>query len=679
MDGTSANTTQSISSNSYAYVKYENPNLSKKVEKINVYIYYTRSTCSNGYTNMINNSIYTNESYQYLSNQSINIPSMLWTCEVCDSDGVCNFASENRTVFLDSAEPTITINYPTNPSNYGRFNYNETLNTTATDVNLDSCWYNYNGTNVTYPCTSGVLAETEFNLTTSSLNQSIIVYVNDTAGNSASESLDWYYRILENSRTYSNETMGGSMEDFSINLTLADGTEVSNGIFHYNGTNSTTEVNSDGDERILNVSDFEIPSYVNETNVSFYWTLILTDATTFNTSSSNHTVYPIRLDNCSVYTNQLFNLSLFDEEFKTPLNGTIELFYEVQNVPAYNSIYNLTGKFEGVNNTLVCSETNLSGQNLVYSTEIRYTANDYSSELYHIQRGDIDEPQNISLFDLNSNDSTTFLVTYQDDSFIKVQDAVVQLQRKYIAEDIYEVVEAPLTSNIGTAVVHIDLNTIKYKVVVVKDGVVLNVFDNIVFNCESLLSGLCEQKLYGTLDPQNEVTMEDLLNFSYSIESENNTMDITFSVPSGEPSTINVLLSQTDQFGNETLCNRTIISSGGSTECTFNESIGNSYLDLIITKDGIPQVRKSYLVEEDSALAFLNNNFFIVFIFLLSIIGMAFTSPELIIINSVVTMFIAGSLFLLNGMGFVVGLGGLMWLLVAAGILIMKLAKQEDR
>jgi predicted metal-binding membrane protein len=47
--------------------------------------------------------------------------------------------------------------------------------------------------------------------------------------------------------------------------------------------------------------------------------------------------------------------------------------------------------------------------------------------------------------------------------------------------------------------------------------------------------------------------------------------------------------------------------------------------------------------------------------------------------NSVITMFLAGGLWLLNGMNFVVGLGSLMWLLIAASILIVKISKQEDR
>jgi len=44
-----------------------------------------------------------------------------------------------------------------------------------------------------------------------------------------------------------------------------------------------------------------------------------------------------------------------------------------------------------------------------------------------------------------------------------------------------------------------------------------------------------------------------------------------------------------------------------------------------------------------------------------------------------VTMFLAGALYLLNGLDFVMGFGALMWLVIAAAILIFKLSKQEDR
>jgi hypothetical protein len=283
------------------------------------------------------------------------------------------------------------------------------------------------------------------------------------------------------------------------------------------------------------------------------------------------------------------------------------------------------------------------------------------------------------LYDLASNQSTEFLVKYQDNDLIRVAGAVVQLYRKYISEGVYNIVEAPLTSDGGTTVLHVDLDSNVYKVVVVKDGVILNIFNDVAFKCESELSGQCEQTLYGSLNPQNEVPVDTLNDFSYTIGSDNNTLDITFTIPSGEPSTVNIVMTQKDIFGDTTLCNRTIFSSGGSTDCTYNDTITESYLDLSITKDGVPQATKSYVVEENRTTLFLNNNYFIMFIFLLSIIGMALTSPEWIVINAVITMFIGGALFLLNGMNFVVGLGGLMWLVVAAAIIIMKISKQEDR
>jgi hypothetical protein len=64
---------------------------------------------------------------------------------------------------------------------------------------------------------------------------------------------------------------------------------------------------------------------------------------------------------------------------------------------------------------------------------------------------------------------------------------------------------------------------------------------------------------------------------------------------------------------------------------------------------------------------------------LLSLVGMALSSPEWIVINGIVTMVIAGGLYLARGLDFVVGLGSLMWLILAAIILITKMSKQEDR
>ena len=257
--------------------------------------------------------------------------------------------------------------------------------------------------------------------------------------------------------------------------------------------------------------------------------------------------------------------------------------------------------------------------------------------------------------------------------------AIIQLQRKYIDENQYEVVEAPITSEDGTAILHIDLDTISYKVTVVKDGELLDVFSNIVFECASELTGECEQKLLGEIDPSNEIPLDTGRDFAYTITEANDTIDVIFSIPSGSPSSVNVQLSQVDQFGDSTLCNQTVLSSGGSIECGYNDTIGDSYIELRINKDDNPMAYKTYVVVESGGIDFLNNNYIIVLILLLSLVGMAIASPEFMVVNGVVTMVIAGSLWLLNGLNFVTGFGGLLWLMIAGMILIFKMSKQEDR
>jgi len=609
----------------------------------------------------------------YLFSETLTDGDYNWTCGAVDSLGQETNATE-RYFTIDTTEPNINITYPTETINYHVINTTLELNWTAIDTHLDSCWYNYNGTNTSVTCGDNT---TTINITDYSI-RNVTLYANDTFGNENSVTRSWDYLVFENSRTFSNSTLIGTLEDFTLNVTV-NGIEINSGTLVYNGTSISNSITSSGEIRLIYLNNYLIPLFASDSNVTFYWTLGLSDGSSINTSSSIQNVETINLDNCSVYTNQLFNLSLFSERTKTLLNGDIEIFYEVQNEVSDNSIINLSGKFEDVNNTLVCSDINLSGEDLVYSTEIKYYADDYASELYHIQKADINGYINLSLYDLHSNYSTEFLLDYQDENSVKVEGAVVQLLRKYISEDIYEIVEAPLTSNEGKAIVHVDLDSNKYKAIIYKDGEILDIFENIVFKCQSELSGQCEQSLYASINPQNEINIDTLRDFAYSISETAGIITTTFSMPSGTPATVNVVLIQRDMFGNTTTCNKTISSSSGSTECTYNNTIGNSLLDLKITKNNIPQAIKSYVVEEDSGISFLNNNFFIVLIMLFSVIGMAFSSPEWIIINSIITLLLAGALWLLNGMNFVVGLGSIMWLVIAAGILIMKLAKQEDR
>ena len=154
--------------------------------------------------------------------------SYIWNCLACDSFGNCAFNDSNRTFTIDATYPQITINSPTNDT---YTNAAILVNITATDTNLDTTWYNWNGTNVTYT--------TEINVTFAEGSNTLWVYANDTFGNENQTSVTFnvdsvYPQITINSPT--NDT-------YNTDLILVDVTATDDNLdtiwYNWNGTNVT--------------------------------------------------------------------------------------------------------------------------------------------------------------------------------------------------------------------------------------------------------------------------------------------------------------------------------------------------------------------------------------------------------------------------------------------------------
>ncbi len=497
--------------------------------------------------------------------------------------------------------------------------------------------------------------------------------------NSNSSFISWDYLVWQGETSFNNETTEGASETFTTNITVGGGGSLSEASLIYNGTSYTSSIDFSGGVYSIS-STITIPT-VSEDSTMFFNFNVTVDSTSYSLNQYNQTVDDLEFGLCGGASNDaLLNMTLVNEITKDNITGDIQISAEIINKLSGETIETISKGFNGTNSAAICFSPTSAYDLYYFDATIRYTSDGYDSEFYTIQKADLgDYPLNLTLFDLNSNDSTEFLIKYQDDALIAVEGAVIQLLRMYISEDVYEVVEAPLTSNIGTAVVHIDLDTNKYKAIVVKDGVVLDIFTNLVFDCESELSGQCTQNLFGSINPHNSVSTESLNDFTYDVTSINNTITTSFTIPSGTPATVNIVLTQKDLFGNSTLCNQTIYSSAGSIDCNYDDTIGDSMVTLEILKNTELEGQQEYLIKEGGGIDWLGNNYFIVLIFLLSLTGIAVSSPEWIVINGVLTMVLAGGLWLLNGLDFVVGLGGLIWLIIAAGLLILKLSKQEDR
>ena len=574
--------------------------------------------------------------------------------------------------------PVIVVESPTGTLTDAVSGQNTSLNVTFTDANLDQCWYNYNGTNVSIDgCLTTVKNSTLFLLESGNTNMTI--YVNDTLGNLNSEFISWDMLIEHFIVSYDSEITEGELDTFTLNTSLGGGNTITQAILEFNGTNYTTSISYSGGEYSIG-SSITAPLVAADTNVTFRFYIVI-NGVAYSPSFNNQTILNLNFGTCGVESSDvLMTMWMLDEVDRTSMQGDIEINADLISKSSGETISTLNNTFTNVTNGSICFDP-VSSYPLYYlDAEIRYDATDYAAEFYFIQKADLaDYPVNLSLFDLELNSSTEFLIKYQDNDLITVEGAVIQLLRNYIGLDTYELVEAPLTSNIGTAVVHVDLNTNIYKAIVVKDGVILDTFTNIVFDCENELSGQCSENLFGDVDPQNSADVENLNDFSVAVSSVNETITTAFSVPSGTPATVNIVLRQVDSFGDEYLCNQTIVSSAGSIDCTYNKTIGDSRIYLTVSKDDVIEVNKGYFIAEDLNLGFVGNNYIIVLLLLLTLVGMAFASPEWIVIIGIVAFVISGGLWLINGMNIVMGLGMLIFVIGAAAILIKEMTKQEDQ
>ena len=623
---------------------------------------------------IINETIYNTTSQQNLTiYKEIDLTdgNYNWTCKA--SDDTKETTGNYRDFSIDSTQPQINITFPRGEIFSFIPGSNLTLNWSVGDPNLDSCWFNYNNINTSVICEANNFS---FIPVTDVLN--LTFFANDSFENLGSNFTSWEVLFEKYNVTFNNQTFEGSQETFTSEIILGLGATISEAIFYYNNTNYSTNIIFSGGEYTI-TSSILIPLVEEQTNFNLGF-LIDVDGTFYDLETFNQSVLSINLSDCGGGSASLLNVSLKDERIKSSLIGTIEINAQAISKTSGETTASISTNFSNVSSGVLCLSPYIAFEGLYLDAEIKYYSDGYAPELYYIQSAEMEDyPKNMSLFDLNNNYSTSFIVTYQDNNLITVENAIIQLQRKYISEDIFEVVEAPLTSDSGKVILHIDLSSNKYQATVVKNGNILDIFDNLVFNCESELTGQCTHNLLGKIDAQTDESVINLRDFSYSISSINNTITTLFSIPSGTPSSVNIQLDQVDLFGNKTQCNQTIVSSGGSIDCDFDNTIGDSFLELKIYKDGKIQAQEGYIVTESSGFDWLDNNFIILLIFLFSLVGMAFASPEIMLIIGVVVMIIGGAFWLVNGLNFVIGLGSIAWLLIAVIILIRKLAKQEDR
>ena len=677
----------------YVYVERDSVILNSPADEVttsNPIITFNGTATVQG-ANLTNMSLYHNASGAWQLNQTLTLSGVTnreaiftvtldgtndfaWNYEACDTENECAFASQNRTVHLDEDGPVINIIAPTGTFPFGNQGLTVDLNYTVTDplLEISSCAFTYNGVSTNISCVANY---TTFSLVNGVFN--LTVSANDTLGNVGSAFTSWNYTFFALNQTFNPVTIEGATEPFQIVNQFNQ--QITSITLNYGGTLFPSTLTNIGNLIYVADNTLSIPSVTTDTNVSFFYDILLGDGTQINSSTNIQLVQNLDIGNCTAFSNPILNYTLKDEETLLDLNGTVEVFVEIYPTGSTTAFQNYSGTFNNTND--VCVGINLGNSSFVMSSRAKYYSPDYQIEYHNIQRANLNEtvvPILIDLFDLPSAVATVFQITYKGDNYLPIADALITISREYVGEGLFRTVEAPVTDYDGRAVASLRKDDTVYTFFVSQNGVLLGTFENIVPVCLNELTEECQINLHSfssTTSPQDFFTYNNL---RYTLTYDGNTRDITatFTVIDGSTALMELDAQLYNRFENTTICSDSLTSSAGVLTCNVPTAFDNSTVMITLSKDGSTVTTQQLSLFPDTSAFFGNTRIIFVLILMLTIPFMFITSLTGMVLGGIVGLIFATLLLLSTG-GTSLGItASVAWLIISGIILIWRLKRQ---
>lgn len=331
--------------------------------------------------------------------------------------------------------------------------------------------------------------------------------------------------------------------------------------------------------------------------VNWYYNLSI-NGTEYITSITNQTIVSVSIDNCSTFTDIILNMSLYDEGTQTLINGTLGSSIELDltltqpNNTGFSVQYSNT--WTDVNNALVCMPTGLLSTNS-YQIDLvaEYVSTDHVTEFYYLDNGTLNSSNSfnsltnrtISLFDLLTTDSTTFLFSFLDEDNLEVPNAIVHTYRYYIGEGTPKEVERSKQDDNGETHLHLVEEDVIYYFVISNEGEVL--YTSSTYNAKCLATP-CQIELEANPAFVDFPTDWDLMpNGAYTITSDYATRNIYLTFTSGTSVTMNLTVAKQDYNGDVTIVGSSkTTATSASISVNAPASAGNVTYYAIIYRNG---------------------------------------------------------------------------------------------
>ncbi len=495
-------------------------------------------------------------------------------------------------------------------------------------------------------------------------------------------------KLVFGNEIFNTPVLEQTSQTFKINFSLHEDFAVSEIILTYNNTNSSGTFTTQNTTTTQGSVVLTTPSVGADVGITFNWSVILTDDTLFLSSSSTQTINDLSIDDCSVNTVQILNFTLVNEETQltlTPTSDNTSIKIDLDLFISTSSINPVIEFNQSYNQTLparVCVSSEIANASYIMDVLVEYDADGFAHEFYNIQQYDLNgttgSSQNITLFDLADSEAQRFKITFKDESFLPVGNALIQIQRKYVEEGVSKTVEIPKTNPDGEAPASLVLNDVIYTFTVVKNGVVLGTFINLFAICQNPTIEDCIISLNSFSSTIDVIDFANEKDFSFTLSYAELTRVITstFTIPSGTVSTIFLNVTKEDALGTE-VCNEEVTTSAGTLTCTVGKSFGNGTVLAQLYKDNVLMGQGQINLAQEPEDIFGANLVMLGLFIMVTLIGAGISdNPVFTVLFLMIGVILLFAMNLVDHSGFIGVTATILWLIMAFILIIIKAARR---
>lgn len=388
-----------------------------------------------------------------------------------------------------------------------------------------------------------------------------------------------------NSLTYNNATYETSLEQFIINVSLAEGAEVSLVQLIYNGTTYTvSNITSVGNNYILE-KKINIPLNVNasanQTN-TFYFKFTYGGSSVQTFSSYNQNSSFINLVKCGgAYITQALNFTFYDEYSQVninPANKTTlysSFKYWLGDGSLYKN-YSFQNISSSLNNYTFCIFP--YALNITFKTDMdmNFYADTYREGTYYLRNATLTNiSSDILLYLIPQDYATKFFLTFQYGNNL-VSMGTINVQEYFVGLGMYKTVAILLTDMNGQATMWQEVDK-SYRYSIVQDNYLLGIVDRISI-CSATPCALTIQitKAIGqAFESYNEYYAKNILSdISYDKTTGNVTYTFIDTTGLANYFRFEIKQSKVDGTGG-TICDLFSYSSAGTLTCDLTNLTGD--------------------------------------------------------------------------------------------------------